>query len=93
MSRFQLALTGTCMLSGWAAAQFAASFPLVRSGCFILILAAFMWFGIDALMDKARTEAEGHDAELLTIITPHICHAVGFLFLVLVGIYVGATGA
>ncbi len=89
MTRFQLALTGTCLLSGWWFAQFAASFPIIRTGCIVIILGGFLWIAVDAFMDKAKTEAEGWDGDLLTIITPHIAHAVMLLFLVLVGVYVG----
>ena len=88
-TRFTWALIFTLLASGWWLAQLATSFPLIRGGCFLILLGYFLVIAIDAVMDKAKAEGEGFYGEWLTIVTPHIGFAVGLLFFVLIGVYVG----
>lgn len=89
MTRFQLSLIATLLASGLWLAQLATSFPLVRWGCIFILLGYFLAIAIDAFIDKAKAEGQGYYGELLTIVTPHIGYAVGLLFLVIVGVFVG----
>lgn len=89
MTLFQIKLIATLLASSLWLAQLATSFPLVRFGCVVVLVAYFLAIAVDAAMDYAKIQAAGHDAELLTIITPHIAYAIGVLFLIIVGIVVG----
>lgn len=88
-TRFTWAMLTTLLASGLWLAQLATSFPLVRWGCVFILLGYFLAIAIDAALDKAKAEGQGYYGELLTIITPHIGYAVGLLFLIIVGVFVG----
>lgn len=89
MTRFQLSLISTLLASSLWLAQLATSFSLVRFGCVIVLVAYFLAIAVDAALDYAKTQAAGHDAELLTVVTPHIAYAIGLLFLIVVGVVIG----
>ena len=89
MTRFQLSLIATLLASAWWLAQLAASFPIVRTGCILILLSYFIAIGIDALIDKAKAESQGYYGELLAVISPHIGYATVILFAIIVGSYVG----
>ena len=89
MTHFEMSLIATILASGLWLAQLATSFALIRAGCFIVLLGYFFALAIDAFMDKAKAEANDFYGDWLTIVAPHIGCAVGLLFLVLTGVYVG----
>jgi hypothetical protein len=89
MTRFQISLIATLLASGLWISQLATSFPLIRWGCVLILIGYFIAIAIDAFLDKANVGGEGFYGDWITIVTPHIGYAVGLLFLVLVGIYVG----
>jgi hypothetical protein len=89
MTRFQFSVIAALLASGWWLSQLATSFPLIRVGCLIVILGGFLWIGLDALDDRAKTRMQENYCDLIDIVTPHIRVAIGLLFLVFVGIYVG----
>lgn len=68
-------------------AQLATSFPLIRMGCVLLLLACIVALGVDALLDKAKADAQGIDFSIA--LAPHIGALALFCFLILVGIYIG----
>jgi hypothetical protein len=70
-------------------AQLATSFPLIRIGCVLILVGYFVAIAIDAFIDKAKVEGQGFYGDWITIVTPHIGYAVGLLFLVFVGVYIG----
>jgi hypothetical protein len=84
-----MSLITTMLASALWLAQLATSFAVIRFGCIVLLIGMFLALAVDAAMDFARVQAEGHDAELITVITPHIGYALGLLFLIIVGVIVG----
>ena len=89
MTHFELSLVSTLLASGLWLAQLAVSFPLIRAGCFIILLGYFIFLACDAFLDRANIFASGECDDLLIVITPHIRYAVILLFLVLTGVYIG----
>ena len=89
MTRFMMSLIATILASGLLLAQLAASFPVIRFGCIVVLIAMFLGIAIDAAVDRAKAIGEGYDGELLTIVTPHIGYAIGLLFLIIVGVSIG----
>ena len=87
MSRFKISLFITSGLAVIYVAQLATSFPLIRMGCVLLLLACIVALGVDALLDKAKAEAQG--IEVTIALAPHMGALALFCFLILVGIYIG----
>lgn len=89
MSHFEMSLIATVLASGLWLAQLATSFPLIRVGCVIILIAYFLLIAIDAFIDKTKATADGYDGPWIVIVTPHIGVAVGLLFLILTGVWIG----
>lgn len=87
MSRFKLSGLVSVGLGIVYLAQLARSFPLIRIGCILLLLAVVVALGIDALLDKAKAEAQGVESAIA--LAPHMGALALFCFLILVGIYIG----
>lgn len=87
MSRFKISLFITIGLGVIYITQLAISFPSIRVGCILLLIACIVALGVDAMLDKAKAEAKGVEARIA--LTPHISIAGIFCFLLLIGIHIG----
>jgi hypothetical protein len=59
-------------------------------GCWLIVFGYFIAIAIDAFIDKAKLEVSGDFyGDWWAAVAPHIGYALGLLFLVCAGVYIG----